>query len=158
MHCYYPTQSIHWITGPVRSAPVRETMRSSSIQSSFIPRRPDQSEPRLATNHPFSKLVEVTKWGVDPILRAPHSLGAASVASTTTRTRSTPIKRDEPCFITKSSSYAHEKAHWVNAVRNNATLKREIVGGLKLFLSCISWQWYRRNPSYVFALFPVASV
>lgn len=45
--------------------------------------------------------------------------------STTSRARN--IDREEPCFITKSVSYTHERAHWVNAVRNDPIAKEQVV-------------------------------
>jgi len=83
------------------------------------------SEPRLTTKHAFSYLEAVPEWDVASIRRAPHSLGAPSEASSTD-SRPLPVKRAERCFITKSSSYAHKKMHWVKAVKKNPVLEKQI--------------------------------
>ena len=105
---------------------------SSLLPPLNVPQSPNQiSERRLTTNYAFSKLEAVPEWDVASIRHAPHSLGAASVTGSTTRSR--PVGRAEHCFITKSSSYAHKQVHWVNAVRADPLLKKQIVGALKSF-------------------------
>lgn len=88
---------------------------------------------RLTTSYNFSKIEAVPAWGLGAIVRAPHSTGAASIASSTSRTAAATrrnIDRSEPCFVTGRASYTHERAHWVNAVRKNPTRKRKVVSTL----------------------------
>ena len=86
-----------------------------------------QSNKRLTTSYSFYKLPAVAHWNTLAITPAPHSNGASSVSSVSTKSRARNIDREEPCFITKSVSYTHERAHWVNAVRKDSVLKEQVV-------------------------------
>lgn len=63
-----------------------------------------------------------------PAIEPLPSSAGGSVASSSESQTSTLIARDEPCLITKSISYTHERAHWISAVRGNNSLKAEVVG------------------------------
>ena len=56
----------------------------------------------------------------------------SSSASTRAAQERRKISRGEGCFITKQPGYYLEKAHWVNAVQKDATLKFEVVRLVKI--------------------------
>ena len=144
------------------------------------------NKPRLTTSYSFPKLPAVGRWNTLAITPAPHSNGASSVSSVSTKSRARNIDREEPCFITKSVSYTHERAHWVNAVRKDSVLKEQVVrppsnlvpvlvitligvGELIVWQTycgrrfCIGWydesnkQWVLRNRSSILSDHPFAS-
>jgi len=89
----------------------------------------------LTTKLNFAKIEALQDHGynLEEVTHATHSLNGTTTAPTTATSATgkvvkRAIKRTEPCFITKRSAIWHQRAHWVNAVRNNATLKRTIVG------------------------------
>ncbi|KAF8806814.1 hypothetical protein BYT27DRAFT_7338816 [Phlegmacium glaucopus] len=81
---------------------------------------------KITTSTNFYKVPRIQAWGVDDLTPDAHSGGAPSASSTTSITYRN-IDREEPCFITKSPCYTHERVHWVNAVRNDPDVKEEIV-------------------------------
>lgn len=93
---------------------------------------------RLSTTFAYSKVAAVDDFDVAELVRD-HSAGAASQtssnASTTARETRRNISRAEPCFITKRPSYTLERAHWVNAVRNDPSRKKLIVSYQSLYFS-----------------------
>jgi len=72
---------------------------------------------KLTTTFPLSKLQQVPAWDAPAVARAPHSAGVKSAASSTRLASDRTVDRDEPCFITNVSSYTHQQAHWINAIR-----------------------------------------
>ena len=90
---------------------------------------------RITTTYNYNKVREIPEYNL-PALHRTHSLGAASVtsssASTTPRESRRCIKRSEVCFITKQFSYGLEIAHWVSAVRKDRKVKAEVVSLLLL--------------------------
>jgi len=92
------------------------------------------NKPRLTTSYSFSKVPAVESWNTPEITPAPHSNGAESVRSLSTTSRARNIDREEPCFVTKSVSFTHERAHWVNAVRNDLITKGQVVRTLSSLL------------------------
>jgi hypothetical protein len=81
---------------------------------------PAQKILTMSTN--FYKIPGVQTWGVPDLIPAAHSGDAPSVSSTAS-TSYRNIDREEPCFITKSSCYTHER----NAVRSDPEVKEEVV-------------------------------
>lgn len=57
-----------------------------------------------------------------------HSVASVSSSASTRAVKERKkISRGEGCFITKQPGYYLERAHWVNAVRKDTTLKFEVV-------------------------------
>lgn len=69
------------------------------------------------------------------IERPPHS-GGRTPAGSSEHSSSRILERDERCFVTKTISYNHEQAHWVNAVRSDRDRSQEVVSAL----SCGHWR------------------
>ncbi|KAF8645810.1 hypothetical protein AX16_007565 [Volvariella volvacea WC 439] len=63
------------------------------------------------------------------------------------------IARNEPCFITKSISYAHDQAHWVNAVRKDSRRKWDIEAHLRQ-LGIVGYTFDLDHPSNLCHLDP----
>ena len=85
---------------------------------------------RISTSFNHNKIKVIPELGL-PALNRSHSATVASVSSVTSSLRETrEMSKAEPCFITRQNGYSLEKAHLVNAVRNNPTLKSEIVSDL----------------------------
>ncbi|KAF8521398.1 hypothetical protein BU17DRAFT_87952 [Hysterangium stoloniferum] len=79
-------------------------------------------------NEELSSIVFATvpgMMGLPDILQPPHSGGGMTTASSHMSLRHN-IPREERCFITKSVSYMHERAHWINAVRGDNDLKNDV--------------------------------
>ncbi|CAA7269271.1 unnamed protein product [Cyclocybe aegerita] len=72
---------------------------------------------------PFSNLPAI--YTLPAISRASASVAGSIFASVKSATYDV-ISRDERCLITKSISYTHERAHWVNAARSDADRKEEV--------------------------------
>jgi hypothetical protein len=66
----------------------------------------------------------ISEWsGAEAVFRAPLSVGGHSAAKSATGP-SRIIERAEPCFITNASSYTHEQAHIINAIRGDSYKQR----------------------------------
>ena len=60
----------------------------------------------------------VPAWRAPAVERAPHSAGITpATSSSSVRQSSRTIERSEPCFVSKTSAYTHQQAHWINAIR-----------------------------------------
>jgi hypothetical protein len=85
---------------------------------------------KISTTFNYNKVPEIPELGFPALVRV-HSAGVPSVVSVTTsssvRSESRKISRAEPCLITKQPSYGLEMAHFVNAVRKDKLLKKDIV-------------------------------
>ncbi|KAF8817287.1 hypothetical protein BYT27DRAFT_7153441 [Phlegmacium glaucopus] len=79
-----------------------------------------KAEKKITTSTNFYEVPGVQAWVLDDLTPDAHSSGAPSASSTTS------ITYQEPCLITKSSCYTHERVHWVNAVRNDPDVKEEV--------------------------------
>ena len=92
---------------------------------------PNLARAKFCPLGPFIKIKAVPELDLPALVR-PHSSGAPSVSSISTsiRSESRKIGREESCFITKGHAYSLEKAHFVNAVRHNENLKADVVSHL----------------------------
>ena len=73
---------------------------------------------KLSTTIPLSKMEAVPAWRAPAVERAPHSAGITpATSSSSVRQSSRTIERSEPCFVSKTSAYTHQQAHWINAIR-----------------------------------------
>ncbi|KAF8521401.1 hypothetical protein BU17DRAFT_87955 [Hysterangium stoloniferum] len=64
--------------------------------------------------------------GLPHILQPPHSGGCLTTASSQVSSIPYNVPQDEPCFITKSLSYMHEQAHWIDAIQGDSELKNDV--------------------------------
>jgi hypothetical protein len=85
-------------------------------------------EGKISTTFNYNKIKVVPELDLPALVRS-HSGGAPSVSSISTsiRSESRKIGREESCFITKGHAYSLEKAHFVNAVRRDENLKADVV-------------------------------
>ncbi len=91
---------------------------------------------RISTKRPFSKIeaLRTDGWNLEEVRPGTHSgqaLSVTSANSSNARTLKTKLRRTEPCFITKRFTVTHERAHWVNAIRDDPDTKRIVVNILK---------------------------
>jgi hypothetical protein len=91
---------------------------------------------RISTKIPFSKIeaLRTNGWNLDEVKAGSHSgraLSVTSANSSNARALKTKLHRTEPCFITKRFTVTHERAHWVNAVRDDPYTRRIVVSILK---------------------------
>jgi len=78
----------------------------------------------ILTVNMFSK-VPALGPSLAALSRPPHSAGNSSVDIS--QIYHSVVKRDEPCFVTKSILYTHEIIHFVNDVRGDNNLKADVV-------------------------------
>lgn len=95
---------------------------------------------RISTKCPFSKIeaLRTNGWNLEEVKTGTHSGGAPSVTSANSsnaRTLKSRLQRTEPCFITKRLTVTHERAHWINAIRDDPDTKAIVVSILKPFRS-----------------------
>jgi hypothetical protein len=69
---------------------------------------------KLTTTFPLTELQAVPEWGAETVLRAPHSGGCSSGASSTSLGTNRTIDRAEPCFVTNASAYTHHQVHMIS--------------------------------------------
>lgn len=88
---------------------------------------------KISTTFNYNKIRAVPELDLPALVR-PHSGGAPSVSSISTsiRSESRKIGREESCFITKGHAYSLERAHFVNAVRRDENLKADVVSSFDL--------------------------
>ena len=75
---------------------------------------------KITTTFSLSKLQEIPAWNALEVVRAPHSGGLESAASSTRVGSARTIDRAEPCFITNVSAYTHQQTHLINAIRGSS--------------------------------------
>jgi hypothetical protein len=83
----------------------------------------------ISTTFNYRKIKAIPELGLPALIRT-HSAGVPSVSSSvasSTRSASKKIKRDEPCLVTKQYGYGLGKAHFINAVRRDKSLKWDLV-------------------------------
>ncbi|KAF9562950.1 hypothetical protein CPC08DRAFT_706276 [Agrocybe pediades] len=92
---------------------------------------------RISSKFKYVKVEGIPELGLEPLEREYSDDDYLSVASDSSFASTTAVKerrkisRAEGCFITKESGYALKKAHWVNPVGNDATLKYEVEAFLR---------------------------
>ena len=92
---------------------------------------------KLTTNFSLAKLQGVSAWNAQAVEQAPHSAGAKSAASSTRGASDRTIDRAEPCFITNTSVYTHQQAHWINTIRgSNADTMALVASSKSLLILC----------------------
>ena len=83
----------------------------------------DAGPPRLSVG-PFSRIPGII--GLEDIKRTAASISGSAASSSHSFSDSV-IDRAEPCLVTGSILYTHERVHWINAVRSDVDKKGEIV-------------------------------
>jgi hypothetical protein len=93
---------------------------------------------RISTTFKYAKISGVPELYLESLEREYSDQDLQSVASVSSSasTRAAQelrkISRAEGCFVTKQPGYYLERAHWVNALRKDATLKLEVVRLVKI--------------------------
>lgn len=88
---------------------------------------------RISTTFKYAKISGIPELSLGSLEREYSDQDLHSVASVSSSASTRAVKerrkisRGEGCFITKQPGYYLERAHWVNAVRKDATLKFEVV-------------------------------
>lgn len=88
---------------------------------------------RISTTFKYAKIIGVSELSLESLDREYSDKDLQSVASVSSAAsmkaaqERRKISPAEGCFITKQPGYHLERAHWVNAVRKDASLKFEVV-------------------------------
>ncbi|PPQ88808.1 hypothetical protein CVT25_010459, partial [Psilocybe cyanescens] len=87
---------------------------------------------RISTTFKYAKIIGVSELSLESLDREYSDKDLQSVASVSSAAsmkaaqERRKISPAEGCFITKQPGYHLERAHWVNAVRKDASLKFEV--------------------------------
>jgi hypothetical protein len=111
-------ENLHWIE---RRVVPRADLPEQSLSKLFPTIMATIRDGTISTTFNHKKIKAIPELNL-PALTRPHPGGAPSVSSSI-RNETRNIGRDEPCFITKQYGYGLEKAHFINAVDRDKSLK-----------------------------------